>query len=100
MGDNNYNSIKVLSSVEHIRQRPHMYISSERPAYQMWSEIADNAVDESMNGYASKIEFFVDYERNYVSVEDNGRGLPQHYNEDLREYDAVLIYIQRLVECK
>lgn len=90
--ENNYNSIKVLSSVEHIRKRPHMYISSENPSYQMWSEIADNAVDEAMNGYADKIIFTLNYDKSYIAVTDNGRGLPQHYNEDLRKPDAVLIY--------
>ena len=93
MGDN-YNSIRVLSSVEHIRQRPHMYISSERPSYQMWSEIVDNAVDEAMNNYATRIIINVDYAQNYIAVEDNGRGLPQHFNEDFQKYDIVLIYTQ------
>lgn len=90
----NYNSIKVLSSVEHIRKRPHMYISSGHPSYQMWSEIVDNAIDETMNGYADKVIITVDYEKNYIAVTDNGRGLPQHYNEDFRKSDVVLIYTQ------
>ena len=74
---NNYTdeSIKVLSDIEHIRTRSSMYISTDRPSYQMWSEIADNAVDEAMNGYADKIMFNIDYDKSYIAVSDNGRGI-------------------------
>lgn len=88
----NYDSIKVLSSVEHIRKRPHMYISSDRPSYQMWTEIMDNAVDEAMNGYAKTIKCTIDYDRHYISVEDDGRGLPHNFNKDYNKYDVELIY--------
>ena len=85
-------SIKVLSDIEHIRTRASMYISTDRPSYQMWTEIADNAVDEAMNGFADKILFNVDYERNYISVEDNGRGLPQGINKELNKPTVFAIY--------
>lgn len=85
-------SIKVLSDIEHIRKRASMYISTDRPSYQMWSEIADNAVDEAMNGYADKIKFDVDYDKNYIFVEDNGRGLPQGMNKDLNKPTIYAIY--------
>lgn len=88
----NYDSIKVLSSVEHIRKRPHMYISSDRPSYQMWTEIMDNAVDEAMNGYAKTIKCTIDYDRHYISVEDDGRGLPHNFNTDYNKFDVELIY--------
>ena len=85
-------SIKVLSDIDHIRKRSTMYISSDRPSYQMWTEIADNAVDEAMNGYADTIRFEVDYKRNFISVEDNGRGLPQGMNKDLNKPTIYAIY--------
>lgn len=88
----NYDSIKVLSSVEHIRKRPHMYISSDRPSYQMWTEIMDNAVDEAMNGYAHTIKCTIDYDRHYISVEDDGRGLPHNFNTEYNKFDVELIY--------
>ena len=95
-GDNlkayNDESIKVLSDIDHIRTRPTMYISTERPSYQMWTEIADNAVDEAMNGYADRIIFTVDYDNNYIAVTDNGRGLPQGMNKDLNKPTIFAIY--------
>jgi DNA gyrase subunit B len=91
---NTYNdeSIKVLSDIAHIRQRSSMYISTDRPSYQMWTEIADNAIDEAMNGYADKIRFDIAYDRNLISVEDNGRGLPQGMNEELKKPTIFAIY--------
>lgn len=91
---NTYNdeSIKVLSDIEHVRLRPSMYISTDRPSYQMWTEIADNAVDEAMNGYADEIIFEVNYERSHITVQDNGRGLPQGMNKDLNKPTIYAIY--------
>lgn len=88
----NDDAIKVLSDIEHIRKRSSMYISTDRPSYQMWSELADNAVDEAMNGYASQIIFHIDYEKSYISVEDNGRGLPQGFNKELNKPTIYAIY--------
>lgn len=85
-------AIKVLSDIEHIRKRPSMYISTDRPSYQMWTEIADNAVDEAMNGYADSILFNVDYDKNEIQVMDNGRGLPQGENKDLKKPTIYAIY--------
>ena len=88
----NDESIKVLSDIEHIRTRSSMYISTDRPSYQMWTEIADNAVDEAMNGFASIINFNVDYDTSTITVEDNGRGLPQGMNKDLNKPTIYAIY--------
>lgn len=88
----NDDAIKVLSDIEHIRHRASMYISTDRPSYQMWSEIADNAIDEAMNGYASQIFFSIDYINNYICVQDNGRGLPQGMNKELNKPTLYAIY--------
>ena len=92
MKDYNDESIKVLSDIDHVRTRPTMYISTDRPSYQMWSEIADNAVDEAMNGFATEIDFTIDYINNYIIVQDNGRGLPQGRNEELGKPTIFAIY--------
>lgn len=92
MGSYDDSSIKVLSDIEHIRSRSSMYISTDRPSYQMWTEIADNAIDEAMNGYADTIKFDIDYGRSYISVEDNGRGLPQGMNEELNKPTVFAVY--------
>lgn len=88
----NDDSIKVLSDIEHIRHRSSMYISTDRPSYQMWTEIADNAVDEAMNGYATEIKFDIDYDKSHIIVIDNGRGLPQGENKDLKKPTIYAIY--------
>ena len=85
-------SIKVLSDIEHIRHRSSMYISTDRPSYQMWTEIADNAIDEAMNGHATVIKFDVDYNNSRILVEDNGRGLPQGDNKELKKPTIFAIY--------
>lgn len=69
-----------------------MYISTDRPSYQMWTEIADNAIDEAMNGYADKIVFKIDYATSEIIVEDNGRGLPQGDNKELGKPTIFAIY--------
>lgn len=88
----NDDAIKVLDDISHIRRRSSMYISTDRPSYQMWSEIADNAVDEAMNGYATEIKFEIDYDDSLIIVEDNGRGLPQGINKDLGKPTVYAIY--------
>lgn len=85
-------SIKVLSDIQHVRMRASMYISTDRPSYQMWSEIADNAVDEAMNGFATSIIMDIDYDNSKISITDNGRGLPQGINKTLNKPTIEIIY--------
>lgn len=88
----NEDAIKVLKDHEHVRTRPLMYISSERPTYQMFTEILDNSIDEAMNGHADEIAVDIDYPSNEVRIQDNGRGLPQGENKDLKKPTPVVIY--------
>lgn len=74
-------NIKSLSSIEHIRQRPGMYIgrlgNGSHPddgIYILLKEVIDNSIDEFMEGHGSKIE--VSVEGNKCSVRDWGRGIP------------------------
>lgn len=90
----NEDSIKVLTDIEHIRQRSTMYINSERPHYQMFTEIFDNALDEAMNGHASKVVIDIDYENNSFCIEDNGRGIPQGMNKDMGIPTPQVIYLK------
>lgn len=85
-------SIKVLDDITHVRTRSSMYIDSSRPTYQMFNEIFDNALDEAMNGYADSIYVNVNYEGNYFSVQDNGRGIPQGINKELNLPTPQVIY--------
>ncbi len=77
----NESSIKTLSSTEHIRLRPGMYIGrlgngahAEDGIYVLLKETIDNAVDEFTMGAGRKIEIFLT-ERT-LKVRDYGRGIP------------------------
>jgi DNA gyrase subunit B/topoisomerase-4 subunit B len=71
-------SITVLEGLEAVRRRPGMYIGGVDKAglhHLLW-EIVDNAVDEVMNGHASRIVVTLQSDGRTMSVSDNGRGIP------------------------
>ncbi|OQX12974.1 MAG: DNA topoisomerase IV [Desulfobulbaceae bacterium A2] len=74
--------IKTLSSLEHIRKRPGMYIgrlgNGSHPddgIYILLKEVVDNAVDEYIMGHGKRVEIGID-EEGRVRVRDFGRGIP------------------------
>jgi topoisomerase-4 subunit B len=77
--DDSYSAkdIEVLEGLEPVRRRPGMYVggTDERALHHLVAEALDNAMDEAVAGYASRIELELSAE-GWVTVRDNGRGIP------------------------
>ena len=74
-------SIKTLSSLEHIRLRPGMYIGrlgngahAEDGIYVLLKETIDNCIDEFTMGFGKRVE--VELSERSLRVRDYGRGIP------------------------
>ena len=87
-GDAEYNAddLQHLSDLEHVRERPSMYIgdTTSRGLHHLVYEVVDNSIDEAMAGYAKSVHVRINTDGS-VTVEDDGRGIPVDRHEQLSE---------------
>lgn len=69
--------IEVLEGLEPVRRRPGMYIggTDEKALHHLFAEVIDNSMDEAVAGHADWIDVRLEAD-GYLSVIDNGRGIP------------------------
>ena len=83
-GDYGAEDLKHLSDLEHVRERPSMYIGDTtlRGLHHLVYEVVDNSIDEAMAGQAKQISVTINNDGS-VTVEDDGRGIPVEQHPDL-----------------
>jgi topoisomerase-4 subunit B len=89
-GDYNASSIEVLEGLEPVRRRPGMYIggTDANAMHHLFAEVIDNAMDEAVAGHAKVIEVALE-EGGWVSVTDNGRGMPVDPHPKFKDKSAL-----------
>jgi len=76
--------LEHLSDLEHVRERPSMYIgdTTVRGLHHLVYEVVDNSIDEAMADYAQSVSVTINTDGS-VTVEDDGRGIPVEVHPDL-----------------
>ena len=83
MDDYTAKDIRVLRGLEAVRVRPGMYIGStdQRGLHHLIYEILDNAVDEAMAGFCTRVDLRLDADGT-ITIRDDGRGIPVDTHPD------------------
>ena len=89
--------IEVLEGLEPVRRRPGMYIggTDENALHHLAAEILDNSMDEAVAGHATFIDFFL-AAGNFLTVRDNGRGIPVDPHPKFKHLSALEVILTTL----
>ena len=89
--------IEVLEGLEPVRRRPGMYIggTDAKALHHLFAEVIDNAMDEAVAGHATFIEVELDAD-GYLSVTDNGRGIPVDPHPKFKSKSALEVIMTTL----
>jgi topoisomerase IV subunit B len=89
--------IEVLEGLEPVRRRPGMYIggTDERALHHLFAEVMDNSMDEAVAGHATWIEVELGAD-GYLTVTDNGRGIPIDPHPKFKSKSALEIIMTTL----
>ena len=89
--------IEVLEGLEPVRRRPGMYIggTDEKAMHHLFAEIIDNSMDEAVAGHANWIEVDLSAD-GYLSVIDNGRGIPVDPHPKFKDKSALEVIMTTL----
>ena len=89
----NGSQIVVLEGLEAVRKRPGMYIGStgSRGLHHLIWEILDNAIDEHLGGFCTKIDITLTKDGGII-IADNGRGVPVDLHPTKKIPTARVVY--------
>ncbi len=84
--DYNSDDLKHLSDLEHVRERPSMYIGDTtlKGLHHLVYEVVDNSIDEAMADFAKAVSVSINADGS-CTVEDDGRGIPTGRHAQLSE---------------
>jgi topoisomerase IV subunit B len=95
--DYDAHSIEVLEGLEPVRRRPGMYIggTDSNALHHLFAEVIDNSMDEAIAGHATRIEVHLG-EDGYLTVTDNGRGIPVDSHPKMPHLSALEVIMTTL----